>query len=302
MGCIVNGPGESKHADIGISLPGTGESPVAPVFIDGKKVPTLRGEHIAAEFQAMVEDLCRAPFRARDAASLRTRHEPAPPARGTHDLLGEDLRRHRHVAETGREHRPPLRLWRDRDPDLRGHRGLRRARWATPPTSSRRRCTSSRTAAARAHPAAGEHRRRVRAVITNGLTQDCRCKLFYDGPMFRYERPQKGRLRQFHQIGIELLGAAEPLADVEVIACGAHILRRARHAERARARAQHAGRQREPARLSRRAGRLPRRPQGRLSAGQPATGWSATRLRILDSKDPGRPRVVARRAAARTST
>jgi (E)-4-hydroxy-3-methylbut-2-enyl-diphosphate synthase len=55
MGCIVNGPGESKHADIGISLPGTGESPVAPIFVDGKKVATLRGEHIAAEFQAMVE-------------------------------------------------------------------------------------------------------------------------------------------------------------------------------------------------------------------------------------------------------
>lgn len=56
MGCIVNGPGESKHADIGISLPGTGESPVAPVFIDGKKAATLRGERIAEEFQAMVED------------------------------------------------------------------------------------------------------------------------------------------------------------------------------------------------------------------------------------------------------
>ena len=55
MGCIVNGPGESKHADIGISLPGTGESSVAPVFVDGKKVATLRGERIAEEFQAMVE-------------------------------------------------------------------------------------------------------------------------------------------------------------------------------------------------------------------------------------------------------
>jgi (E)-4-hydroxy-3-methylbut-2-enyl-diphosphate synthase len=56
MGCIVNGPGESKHADIGISLPGTGESPVAPVFVDGQKVATLRGERIAEEFQAMVND------------------------------------------------------------------------------------------------------------------------------------------------------------------------------------------------------------------------------------------------------
>lgn len=54
MGCIVNGPGESKQADIGISLPGTGESPAAPVFVDGKKVKTLRGPNIAAEFEAMV--------------------------------------------------------------------------------------------------------------------------------------------------------------------------------------------------------------------------------------------------------
>ena len=56
MGCIVNGPGESKHADIGISLPGTGEQPAAPVFIDGKKAMTLRGKNIANEFKALVED------------------------------------------------------------------------------------------------------------------------------------------------------------------------------------------------------------------------------------------------------
>ena len=56
MGCIVNGPGESKHADIGISLPGTGEAPAAPVFIDGEKRMTLRGENIATDFQKVVED------------------------------------------------------------------------------------------------------------------------------------------------------------------------------------------------------------------------------------------------------
>jgi (E)-4-hydroxy-3-methylbut-2-enyl-diphosphate synthase len=56
MGCIVNGPGESKHADIGISLPGNGEAPAAPVFIDGEKAMTLRGEHIAQEFQTIVQD------------------------------------------------------------------------------------------------------------------------------------------------------------------------------------------------------------------------------------------------------
>lgn len=56
MGCVVNGPGESKHADIGISLPGTGEAPVAPVFIDGKKGPTLRGDNIAEEFKGLVDE------------------------------------------------------------------------------------------------------------------------------------------------------------------------------------------------------------------------------------------------------
>ncbi len=55
MGCIVNGPGESKHADIGISLPGTGEAPTAPVFIDGKKATTLRGPTLAADFKALVQ-------------------------------------------------------------------------------------------------------------------------------------------------------------------------------------------------------------------------------------------------------
>jgi (E)-4-hydroxy-3-methylbut-2-enyl-diphosphate synthase len=56
MGCIVNGPGESKHADIGISLPGTGEAPAAPVFIDGEKAMTLRGADIANEFMALVQN------------------------------------------------------------------------------------------------------------------------------------------------------------------------------------------------------------------------------------------------------
>lgn len=56
MGCVVNGPGESKHADIGISLPGTGESPVAPVYVDGERTVTLKGDGIAREFQAIVDD------------------------------------------------------------------------------------------------------------------------------------------------------------------------------------------------------------------------------------------------------
>jgi len=56
MGCVVNGPGESKHANIGISLPGTGEQPAAPVFVDGVKTVTLKGEGIAGEFQQIVEN------------------------------------------------------------------------------------------------------------------------------------------------------------------------------------------------------------------------------------------------------
>ena len=56
MGCIVNGPGESKHADIGISLPGSGEAPAAPVYIDGEKSVTLRGDNIAKEFRVIVEN------------------------------------------------------------------------------------------------------------------------------------------------------------------------------------------------------------------------------------------------------
>ncbi len=68
MGCIVNGPGESKHADIGISLPGTGEAPAAPVFIDGEKALTLRGDGIAADFQKVVEDYIERRFGAATAA------------------------------------------------------------------------------------------------------------------------------------------------------------------------------------------------------------------------------------------
>jgi (E)-4-hydroxy-3-methylbut-2-enyl-diphosphate synthase len=68
MGCIVNGPGESKHADIGISLPGTGEEPAAPVFIDGKKTVTLRGATLAQDFKEIVEDYVARRYRLRDSA------------------------------------------------------------------------------------------------------------------------------------------------------------------------------------------------------------------------------------------
>jgi (E)-4-hydroxy-3-methylbut-2-enyl-diphosphate synthase len=69
MGCVVNGPGESKHANIGISLPGTGERPVAPVYIDGEKGPTLKGERIAEEFQELVEQYVARRFARRESVA-----------------------------------------------------------------------------------------------------------------------------------------------------------------------------------------------------------------------------------------
>ena len=65
MGCVVNGPGESKHANVGISLPGTGESPAAPVFVDGQKVRTLRGEGIAEEFTRLVDEYVQSHYEPR---------------------------------------------------------------------------------------------------------------------------------------------------------------------------------------------------------------------------------------------
>ncbi len=74
MGCVVNGPGESRHADIGISLPGADESPVAPVFVDGQRTTTLKGERIAEEFQAIVDDYVRRRY---GGAAQRQPEEPA---------------------------------------------------------------------------------------------------------------------------------------------------------------------------------------------------------------------------------
>jgi (E)-4-hydroxy-3-methylbut-2-enyl-diphosphate synthase len=74
MGCVVNGPGESKHANIGISLPGSGEAPVAPVFVDGERTVTLKGERIAEEFQAIVEDYVQRKY-AREAITTSTTAE-----------------------------------------------------------------------------------------------------------------------------------------------------------------------------------------------------------------------------------
>ena len=131
----------------------------------------------------------------------------------------------------------------------------------------------------------------VRAVLSNGLTQSTPLKFFYSGPMFRYERPQKGRFRQFHQIGVELLGVATPQADIEVIALGRRILAALGIADRVvlelntlgdpQSRA--AYRDALVAYFSARASELSEDSRRRLERNP---------LRILDSKDPGDQRIA----------
>ena len=132
----------------------------------------------------------------------------------------------------------------------------------------------------------------ARAVISGGLAQHMPLKYFYAGPMFRYERPQKGRLRQFHQIGVELLGVAEPIGDVEVIALGAAILDELGVAERTTLELNTLGNteSREAYRgvlvdyFEARRDELSEDSLSRLTRNP---------LRILDSKDPGDRAVVA---------
>jgi histidyl-tRNA synthetase len=132
----------------------------------------------------------------------------------------------------------------------------------------------------------------VRAVLSNGLTQSTPLKFFYSGPMFRYERPQKGRFRQFHQIGVELLGVPQAQADIEVIALGHRILKELGIVDRVVLELNTLGdpesraayRDALVAYFSARRSELSEDSQRRLDANP---------LRILDSKDPGDIRINA---------
>lgn len=146
------------------------------------------------------------------------------PVRGTHDLLPEDARRHRHVAETARLIAGRYGFEGMATPIFEFVDVFARTVGETSDIVSKEMYVftdrGGETLALRPEGTAGV----VRALISNSLTQSLPFKAFYYGPMFRYERPQKGRLRQFHQIGVELIGPATPLADVEVITAGADIL------------------------------------------------------------------------------
>lgn len=146
------------------------------------------------------------------------------PVRGTRDLIGEDQRRHRHVEGTARHVSGLYGFEEWSTPIFEDTRVFSRTLGETSDVVTKEMYTfedrGGDSVTLRPEGTAAV----CRALVTNGLTQSLPQKVFYAGPMFRYERPQKGRYRQFHQIGIELIGPAEPLADAEVIACGWQIL------------------------------------------------------------------------------
>ncbi len=146
------------------------------------------------------------------------------PVRGTHDLLPEDGRKHRFIVDTARELSARYGYEEIATPIFEFTEVFKRTLGDTSDVVTKEMYTfadrSGDMITLRPEGTAGV----ARALISGGLSQNLPLKYFYTGPMFRHERPQKGRLRQFHQIGIELLGVAAPLGDVEIIALGAHIL------------------------------------------------------------------------------
>jgi histidyl-tRNA synthetase len=146
------------------------------------------------------------------------------PVRGTRDLIGEEQRRHAHVIDTGRRVAGLYGLEEWATPIFEDTRVFARTLGDTSDVVTKEMYTfedrSGDSITLRPENTAGV----CRALVSNGLTQSLPQKVFYAGPMFRHERPQKGRYRQFHQIGAELIGPSEPLADAEVIALGWQIL------------------------------------------------------------------------------
>lgn len=147
------------------------------------------------------------------------------PVRGTHDLLPEEMRRHRRVVETARTVAERYGYLEMSTPVFEFSEVFKRTLGDTSDIVTKEMYSftdkGGEALTLRPEATAGV----ARALISGGLSQHLPLKYFCAGPMFRYERPQKGRLRQFHQIDIELLGVAQPAGDVEVIACGAAILR-----------------------------------------------------------------------------
>ena len=146
------------------------------------------------------------------------------PVRGTRDVLPDEMRRHRAVIETARGLAERYGYLEMTTPVFEFTEVFKRTLGETSDVVTKEMYTfamkEGEQITLRPEATAGV----ARALISGGLAQQLPLKFFYAGPMFRHERPQKGRQRQFHQIDVELLGVAEPLGDVEIIALGAHIL------------------------------------------------------------------------------
>jgi histidyl-tRNA synthetase len=214
------------------------------------------------------------------------------PVRGTQDLLPEMARRHRRVSDTARELAALYGFAEIATPVFEFTEVFARPIGEHTDIVAKEMYTftdrGGEEVTLRPENTAGV----VRAVLSNGLTQSTPLKFFYAGPMFRYERPQKGRFRQFHQIGVELIGVAQPQADIEVIALGQRILRMLGIADRVVLELNTLG-----------------DPESRAAYRDALVGYFSARiselsedsrrrlernpLRILDSKDPGDQRLAA---------
>src|SRR2546423_3198930 len=214
------------------------------------------------------------------------------PARGTQDLLPETMRRHRRVSDTAREQAALYGFAEIATPVFEFTEVFARPIGEHTDIGAKEMYTftdrGGEEVTLRPENTAGV----VRAVLSNGLTQSTPLKFFYSGPMFRYERPQKGRFRQFHQIGVELIGVAQPQADIEVIALGQRILNALGIADRVVLELNTLG-----------------DPESRAAYRDALVGYFSARvselsedsrrrlernpLRILDSKDPGDQRLAA---------
>jgi histidyl-tRNA synthetase len=214
------------------------------------------------------------------------------PVRGTQDLLPEMARRHRRISDTARELAALYGFAEIATPVFEFTEVFARPIGEHTDIVAKEMYTftdrGGEEVTLRPENTAGV----VRAVLSNGLAQSTPLKFFYAGPMFRYERPQKGRFRQFHQIGVELLGVAQPQADIEVIALGQRILRTLGIADRVVLELNTLG-----------------DPKSRAAYRDALVGYFSARvselsedsrrrlernpLRILDSKDPGDQRLAA---------
>ncbi len=212
--------------------------------------------------------------------------------RGTHDLFGDDARRHRHVVETARAVAALYGYGDIATPVFEFTGVFARSLGETSDVVSKEMYTFTDRGGEEVTLRPENTASVMRAILQHGLLQQAPLRFFYAGPMFRYERPQKGRLRQFHQIGTELVGAPEPLADVEVIAIGRHALEALGIAGHVRLELNSLG---DPASRSAYRDALVaylQRYEGDLSEDS-RRRLARNPLRILDSKDDKDKRIVA---------